>query len=67
VATYSADYLRRLSEAVNWAMMKNPRAFLSPHEVRTTTASIKGRLESLIVDADAASESQLPAFSPALS
>lgn len=49
----------------NWAMMKNPKAFLSPHEVRTTTASIKGRLDSMIVDAEASAESQFPAFSPA--
>ncbi len=49
----------------NWAIMKNPKAFLSPHEVRTTTASIKGRLKSMTLDAEAATESQLPAFSPA--
>jgi Protein of unknown function (Hypoth_ymh) len=49
----------------NWAMMKNPRALLSPHEIRTTTASIRGRLDSMIADAEAATDSELPAFSPA--
>lgn len=50
----------------NWSMMRNPQAFLSPREVRTTAATVKGRLAALLADAEAERTSDLPAFSPAL-
>jgi hypothetical protein len=46
----------------NWVMMKSSKAFLSPLDIRITTASIKGRLDSMIADAEAAGEAGLPAF-----
>ncbi|MHA6510850.1 TIGR02391 family protein [Tessaracoccus sp. Y1736] len=49
----------------NWMTMRNPRAWLSPHEVRTTAATVKGRLASMISDAEAAADSDVPVFSPA--
>lgn len=49
----------------NWAMMKNPKAFLTPQDVRMTTASIRGRLAMMTADAEAAAGSGLPTFSPA--
>jgi hypothetical protein len=50
----------------NWSMMSNPKAFLSPQDVRTTAATVRGRLAALLADAEAAQTEDLPAFSPAL-
>lgn len=50
----------------NWSMMSNPKAFLSPQDVRTTAATVRGRLAALLADAEAAQAEDLPAFSPAL-
>jgi len=50
----------------NWSMMRNPKAFISPYDVRATAATVKGRLNSLLADAEARKDSDLPAFSPAL-
>lgn len=50
----------------NWSMMRNPKAFLSPQDVRTTAATVRGRLAALLADAEAAQTEDLPAFSPAL-
>jgi hypothetical protein len=50
----------------NWAMMRNPKAFLSPSDVRSTAATVKGRLAALLAEAEARDESELPSFSPAL-
>lgn len=50
----------------NWSMMRNPKAFLSPQDVRTTAATVRGRLDALLADAEAAQTEDLPAFSPAL-
>lgn len=49
----------------NWSMMANPKALLSPDDVRTVTATVLGRLSALIGDAEAAVGSDVPAFSPA--
>ena len=37
----------------NWSMMRNPKAFLSPQDVRTTAATVKGRLQAMVSDAEA--------------
>lgn len=50
----------------NWTMMRNPKAVLSPHEVRITAATVRGRLKALLADADGRQSSDIPAFSPAL-
>jgi hypothetical protein len=49
----------------NWSMMGNPKAFLSPQDVRTTAATVKGRLAALLAHVEAAQTAELPAFSPA--
>ncbi|MEO6473268.1 MAG: TIGR02391 family protein [Aeromicrobium sp.] len=49
----------------NWSMMRNPKAFLSPQDVRSTAATVKGRLRGLLADADGRDDFSLPAFSPA--
>jgi len=49
----------------NWSMMRNPKAFLSPQDVRSTASTVKGRLKGLLADADGRDDSALPAFSPA--
>lgn len=48
----------------NWRNMTQPKAFLTPGDVRSTCASIRGRLESLELDALAAGEGDAPAFAP---
>lgn len=41
-------------------------AFISPQDVRTTAATVKGRLAALLADAEAEQTNDLPTFSPAL-
>jgi len=48
----------------NWRNMTQPKAFLTPGEVRTTCASIRGRLDSLELDAKAGDDGGAPAFAP---
>lgn len=57
--------LGNIDPIANWSMMRHPRAFLSPQDVRSTAATVKGRLKGLLADAEARDESALPAFSPA--
>jgi len=48
----------------NWRNMTQPKAFLTPGDVRTTCASIRGRLKSLELDAKASDDGDTPAFAP---
>jgi len=48
----------------NWRNMTQPKAFLTPGEVRATCASIRGRLDSLELDAKAGAEGGAPVFTP---
>lgn len=48
----------------NWRNMTLPKAFLTPGEVRATSASIKGRLEALQLDTASADDRETPAFGP---
>jgi hypothetical protein len=48
----------------NWRNMTQPKAFLTPGEVRATCAAIRGRLESLELDAEAGDASDARAFAP---
>jgi hypothetical protein len=57
--------LGTIDPIANWSMMSNPKALVSPQDIRTSAATIKGRLTALMADADAARDSDLPAFSPA--
>lgn len=49
----------------NWAMMRYPRALVCPQDVRTTAATVRGRLRAMMADAEAGAVDELPSFSPA--
>ena len=49
----------------NWGLMSSPRALVSPQYIRTTSATIRGRLHAMAEEASAAADSELPAFAPA--
>lgn len=63
-ARYAVAGLGQLDPVANWSMMSNPKALFSPHDIRTTAATVRGRLRSMIDDA-AAADDDLPAFAPA--
>lgn len=48
----------------NWTLMSAPKALLAPSDIRTCTATIRGRLRAMIAEADAAEDSDLPGFAP---
>lgn len=48
----------------NWSLMSAPKALLAPQDIRTTTATIRGRLKAMIADAEATSDGQPPGFAP---
>lgn len=54
-----------LDPITNWALMSAPKALFSPQDVRNTAATVRGRLRLMIDEAEAATETDLPAFSPA--
>ena len=49
----------------NWSIMSEPKAVIAPRDVRMTAANVRGRLDSMILDAESSTDSQLPGFSPA--
>lgn len=53
-----------LDPVSNWRNMTMPKAWLAPGEVRSTCAAIKGRLESLEVDAKHGQDRGRPDFGP---
>lgn len=50
----------------NWSLMSAPKALCAPQEVRTTAATIRGRLRAMIDEAEATEESAVPGFAPSL-
>ena len=48
----------------NWSLMSSPKALVSPRDVRNTAATVRGRLRMMIDEAEAAVESEVPAFAP---
>jgi hypothetical protein len=48
----------------NWSLMSAPKALFTPQEVRTTAARVRGRLSTMISEAEAAGESATPGFAP---
>lgn len=64
-AYIAVQRLGAIDPIANWSMMRNPKAFLSPHDVRMTAATVKGRIQAMLSDAEATGDSDLPAFSPA--
>lgn len=49
----------------NWAMMSSPKALVTPRDVRSTAATVRGRLRAMLDEAEAGKDSALPAFAPA--
>jgi len=49
---------------VNWSLMSAPKALIAPQDIRTTAATIRGRLHTLISEAEAAEGSGIPGFAP---
>lgn len=48
----------------NWSQMSSPKAILDPHTVRTTAATVRGRLDTMLADAEAEAEDAMPGFAP---
>lgn len=53
--------LGAIDPIANWSMMRNPKAFLSPQDVRTTAATVRGRLQAMLADADADADAEAAA------
>lgn len=49
----------------NWVSMSSPKALVSPQDVRSTAATVRGRLRAMLDEAEAGRDSDLPAFAPA--
>ncbi|MGW7109305.1 TIGR02391 family protein [Streptomyces xanthophaeus] len=48
----------------NWSLMSSPKALFTPREVRTTAARVRGRLRTMIDEAETVSDSTPPGFAP---
>ncbi|MER7833864.1 TIGR02391 family protein [Streptomyces sp. NPDC095602] len=48
----------------NWSLMSAPKAIFTPQEVRATAARVRGRLSTMISEAEEAAESATPGFAP---
>ena len=48
----------------NWSLMSQPKSFLDTHDVRTTDANVRGRLDAMLAEAEADDESGTPGFVP---
>ena len=56
--------LGRIDAISNWAMMSHPRSVITTQDVRRLAASARGRLKSMIEDAQVRGDGELPAFAP---
>lgn len=56
--------LGALDPVSNWFTMSSPKAVFAPHDIRTTAANVKGRLNAMLAEAEAAEESDAPGFAP---
>jgi hypothetical protein len=56
--------LGALDPIANWSLMSSPKALVSPQDVRSTAASVKGRLATMIAEAEASEETSVPGFAP---
>lgn len=48
----------------NWSVMSAPKALITPQDVRRAAGNVGGRLRAMISDAQADTESGIPAFAP---
>lgn len=53
-----------LDPVTNWFTMASPKAVLTPQDIRTTAASVRGRLNALLAEAEAEKDSETPGFAP---
>lgn len=53
-----------IDAVANWSMMSQPKAILTADNVRMTAANVRGRLNAMIIDAEAADDSGTPGFVP---
>src|SRR3546814_14336438 len=53
-----------LDPIANWALMQSMKALVDAHLIRTTAANVRGRLEAMLVDAEAATEAGTPGLVP---
>jgi hypothetical protein len=53
-----------LDPITNWSHMSSPRAVFEPQDIRNAAALARGRLRGMIEDAEAAADSDVPAFAP---
>jgi Protein of unknown function (Hypoth_ymh) len=48
----------------NWSLMSAPKALFAPQDVRNTAATVRGRLNVMIHEAETAAEAAMPGFAP---
>lgn len=53
-----------LDPIANWSVMSAPKALITPQDVRIAAANVRGRLRAMISEAQAETESEIPAFAP---
>lgn len=53
-----------LDPIANWALMQSMKALVDAHLIRTTAANVRGRLETMLLDAEAATEAGTPGLVP---
>jgi hypothetical protein len=56
--------LGALDPVANWFTMSAPKAVFTAHDIRSTAANVKGRLNSMLAEAEAKKESDAPGFAP---
>ncbi|WP_425953349.1 TIGR02391 family protein [Xylanimonas sp. McL0601] len=54
-----------LDPIANWFTMSNPKALFSPRDIPATAATVKRRLDGLLLETQASANSEVPPFSPA--
>lgn len=54
-----------LDPIANWSLMSSPKAPFTPSDIRTTAATVRGRLKTMLAESRADAHSEIPAFAPA--
>jgi len=54
-----------LDPIANWSLMSSPKALFAPSDIRSTAATIRGRLRMMVDEVEAAAASDVQAFAPA--
>jgi hypothetical protein len=56
--------LGAIDPIANWSLMSAPKPLFCPHDIRTTTATMRGRLRAMIIEVDATEHSDVPGSLP---